>query len=151
MFQEAVKGIQFIVSKGEALPNMELDRDQMKRALINIIDNAIAAMDGHGKIMISTRYNSTLQFVVIEVADHGPGIPEELRSHLFEPYFSTKQGGTGLGLAIVRKIVTDHQGYIRVSPNHPRGTKFVIELPITENQPRVGSKGQTDARPHLNR
>jgi two-component system nitrogen regulation sensor histidine kinase NtrY len=69
--------------------------------------------------------------VVLEVSDNGPGIPPGDKSRIFEPYFTTKDAGTGLGLAIVTSIVADHQGYIRCYDNHPRGTKFIIELPVS--------------------
>jgi two-component system nitrogen regulation sensor histidine kinase NtrY len=68
--------------------------------------------------------------VRVEVADQGKGIPPESKSRLFEPYFSTKDQGTGLGLAIVNTIITDHNGFVRVQDNQPRGTKFIIELPV---------------------
>ena len=67
----------------------------------------------------------------LEIADEGIGIPPEDRRSVFEPYYSTKERGTGLGLAIVSKIVADHHGYIRVHGNRPKGTRFVIELPVT--------------------
>ena len=79
---------------------------------------------------INLEYNSVLQMVRIEVADNGRGISPENKLHLFEPYFSTKKQGTGLGLAIVNTIVTDHNGFIRVLDNHPKGTRFIIELPV---------------------
>jgi two-component system nitrogen regulation sensor histidine kinase NtrY len=66
------------------------------------------------------------------VADNGCGISSEDRTRLFEPYFSTKKSGTGLGLVIVSTIVADHNGYIRVKNNEPRGAKFIIELPVTK-------------------
>jgi two-component system nitrogen regulation sensor histidine kinase NtrY len=101
----------------------------MKRALINLMDNAISAMDGKGTITLSTRSIPEERIVRIEVADDGPGIGPEDKERLFVPYFSTKKRGTGLGLAIVNRIVSDHNGFIRVEDNRPRGTRFVIDLP----------------------
>jgi len=72
-----------------------------------------------------------LGIVHLEVADNGCGLSPEVRENIFEPYFSTKKDGTGLGLAIVSAIVSDHRGYIRVRPNEPTGTRFIIELPVT--------------------
>ena len=69
------------------------------------------------------------------MADNGPGIPENDKPRLFEPYFSTKKTGTGLGLAIVSTIISDHNGYIRVHNNQPQGTVFTIELPLFQQQP----------------
>src|SRR3989338_8366132 len=129
LYQDAHKQIEFRYQEQEKIPILELDRDQMKRVFINIIDNAVSVMEGRGKITIESRYISALQLVIVEVSDTGTGIPEEIKSRLFEPYFSTKKEGTGLGLTIVRKIVSDHRGYIRVANNKPKGSKFIIELP----------------------
>ena len=114
------------------LPQVMLDKEQMKRVLMNLVDNAIEAMKGKGRIEIRLLKDDTNNQFVIEVKDEGEGIPAEDRELIFQPYFTTKQGGTGLGLAIVNRIVTDHGGYIRVRPNRPKGSVFVIELPITE-------------------
>lgn len=110
-------------------PLVLLDADQMKRALINLIDNAVAALEGQGTITLSTRSILEQKLLRIEVADDGPGISPEDKERLFVPYFSTKRRGTGLGLAIVNRIVSDHNGFIRVEDNRPKGTKFVIDLP----------------------
>jgi len=111
----------------EAASPAMLDAEQMRRALINLLDNAVEATEAPGKVTVSaTRDNSHLR---IRVADTGRGIPAESREKLFLPYYSTKGRGTGLGLAIVHRIVTDHQGTIRVEDNVPRGTVFTVELP----------------------
>ena len=68
--------------------------------------------------------------VRLEVADDGAGISDEDKTRLFEPYFSTKKSGMGLGLSIVNAIISDHNGMIRVKDNHPKGAKFVIEIPV---------------------
>ena len=131
LFQEGHKDIHFEFESHPGLPLCNLDRDQMKRVLLNLLDNAVAALDGEeGKIEVVTAYDDLLQVARLEVADNGCGIRTEDRGRLFEPYFSTKKAGTGLGLAIVSKIVADHNGYIRVRDNEPRGTRFVIELPV---------------------
>lgn len=75
-------------------------------------------------------HDAPLQTVRLEIADDGAGIRPEDRRRIFEPYFSTKSHGTGLGLAIVSRIVADHRGYIRVHANKPRGTRFIVELPV---------------------
>ena len=129
LYGEAHQGIALTFMPDPSLPQILLDRDQIKRVLINLLDNAVAAVDGKGKIDISTSYNPELRLVTCEVADDGHGIAPEDRSRLFEPYFSTKVSGTGLGLAIVNTIITDHQGFVRVRDNDPCGTRFIIELP----------------------
>lgn len=130
LYREAHRGTSFTFRPDPALPRFQLDRDQIKRVLINLFDNAVAALGGKGKVEIVTRYHDELKFVSCEVADNGPGIAPDDRSRLFEPYFSTKATGTGLGLAIVNTIISDHHGFIRVVDNEPKGTRFVIELPV---------------------
>jgi two-component system nitrogen regulation sensor histidine kinase NtrY len=102
----------------------------MKRVMINLIKNSLAAIENGGKIRIQTSYDPKLQTVRLEVSDDGGGIPDEDKGRLFEPYFSTKKSGTGLGLTIVNAIISDHNGYIRVRDNKPKGTTFLIELPV---------------------
>ncbi len=129
LFKEAHKDVRFEFIPCE-LPVFNLDRDQMKRVMINLIKNSLAAIDQGGEIKIQTSYDPTLQIVRLEVSDNGIGIPDEDKGRLFEPYFSTKKSGTGLGLTIVNAIITDHNGYIRVRDNKPKGTTFLIELPV---------------------
>jgi len=126
------KGLKINVSaKGDAVP-VELDEEQFKRVLINIVDNAIQAMQNQGRIDIMVQYDVLSNRVYVDIADNGPGIREEDREKLFLPYFSTRRDGTGLGLAIAGRVVTEHRGYIRVMDNRPSGTIFRIELPIKE-------------------
>jgi two-component system nitrogen regulation sensor histidine kinase NtrY len=113
-----------------AIAKANLDGEQMKRALINLIENAIEAMDGQGCVEIVTSLDARQQRVRIEVRDTGAGIPHQNRDKLFLPYFTTKKGGSGLGLAIVNRIVADHNGTISVRDNIPRGSIFNIELPV---------------------
>ena len=111
------------------LPLINLDAGQMRRALINLVDNAIAAIRKGGAIEVSTRQLPEASMITLEVADTGMGISPEDKERLFLPYFSTKNGGTGLGLAIVHRIISEHSGHIRVEDNHPKGTRMVVELP----------------------
>jgi len=111
------------------LPPVRLDSAQMKRVLINLVDNAIEATDKKGTVVVSTEYDRLAGRVRIGVADDGPGIRPEDRDKLFVPTFSTKRRGSGLGLAIVNRIVQEHRGAIRVEANLPRGARFVVELP----------------------
>ncbi len=130
LYREAHKGVKILFHGSDGIPVFNIDKGQMKRVMINLLDNAIAAIDGDGEILISLSHEPSLQMVTIEVTDNGKGIPDENKHRLFEPYFSTKKHGTGLGLAIVNTIITDHDGFIRVQDNRPRGTKFTIELPV---------------------
>ena len=111
------------------LPALHLDPDQMKRAIINLVDNAIEAADGKGAIVVATEYDRAAGRARLVVADDGPGIAPEDRERLFVPHFSTKKRGSGLGLAIVSRIVQEHLGTIRAEDNAPRGARFVVDLP----------------------
>ena len=129
LFQEAHKDVNFRFSPHD-IPVFNLDRDQMKRVLINLVKNSLAAVERGGEIKIETGYDPSLQVVRLEVSDDGRGISDEDKGRLFEPYFSTRKTGTGLGLTIVNVIIADHNGYIRVRDNQPKGTTFLIELPV---------------------
>jgi len=129
LFQGAHKEVRFEFIPRD-LPVFNIDRDQMKRVMINLIKNSIAAIEKDGEIKIQTSYDPKLQTVCLEVSDNGCGITDEDKGKLFEPYYSTKKSGTGLGLTIVNAIVADHNGYIRVRDNEPKGTTFLIELPV---------------------
>ena len=113
----------------EPLPRVSIDPEQIRRVVVNLVDNAIEAMDRRGAIDIEARHDVQNNLVRVVVADNGPGIPVGEREKLFLPYYSTKQRGSGLGLAIVRRIVAEHGGSIDVTDNQPRGTRFAIELP----------------------
>jgi two-component system nitrogen regulation sensor histidine kinase NtrY len=111
------------------LPLVRLDVEQIRRVIINLVDNAIEASERKGEIVVETALDETNQVVRIVVADNGPGIPASEREKLFLPYYSTKRRGSGLGLAIVRRIIAEHGGSIEAGDNTPHGTRFTIELP----------------------
>jgi two-component system nitrogen regulation sensor histidine kinase NtrY len=113
----------------EPLPTVSVDSEQIRRVIINLVDNAIEATDQRGVIDVEAHHDGVNNLVRVVVADDGPGIPPAEREKLFLPYYSTKRRGSGLGLAIVRRIVAEHGGSIDVSDNTPRGTRFAIELP----------------------
>jgi two-component system nitrogen regulation sensor histidine kinase NtrY len=129
LYREGYPGIRFETDYAEGLPPLNLDRQQLKQALINLIENAIVAVKESGRIVIGVRHDAAAKRAVLEVADDGPGVPERDKERLFEPDFSTKKTGMGLGLTIVSSIVADHNGSISVCDNSPRGARFVIELP----------------------
>jgi two-component system, NtrC family, nitrogen regulation sensor histidine kinase NtrY len=132
MFNGRLDGIGLHKSLAPDLPKVMTDREGMKRAVANLVDNAAEALHGSvvREIAISTALVASRDAVEITVADTGHGVTRELKEKLFLPYFSTKKRGTGLGLSIVGRIVEDHHGSIRVEENHPVGTRFVIELPV---------------------
>ena len=131
LFKEGHREVHFHFRPG-VIPPVELDREQIKRVLINLLDNAVAAVAEKGEIRLATSYDRSRAVVCLEVSDDGCGLAPDIKSKIFEPYFSTKENGTGLGLTIVSQIVEDHRGYVRVRPNEPRGTRFTIELPVHE-------------------
>ena len=111
------------------LPLVRLDPEQVRRVIINLVDNAIEAMERRGCIVVEALHDPGNGIARIVIADDGPGIPLAEREKLFLPYYSTKRRGSGLGLAIVRRIIAEHGGNIEVGDNVPRGTRFTIELP----------------------
>ena len=111
------------------LRSLQVDPDQLKRAVLNLVDNAVEAVGQTGDVTVETVWLPESRRARIVVSDDGPGITDEDKERLFVPYFSTKATGMGLGLPIVHQIVTDHGGTIWVEDNPPHGSRFVIELP----------------------
>lgn len=122
--------ISFHLEKDDSMPPLRLDRDQFRQVIINLLENAVHALEHEeGEITIRLSHDPVLKIARLECADTGHGIAPENRLRIFEPYYSTREKGTGLGLAIVSSIIADHNGFIRVRGNTPRGTVFTIELP----------------------
>ena len=131
LYREAHPNIEFGINIADIIPTLNLDRRQIKQAMINLVDNAVASIRKEGFIKISLSHDSILKQVRIEVEDNGSGISDDDKTRLFEPNFSTKTAGMGLGLTIVSSIIADHNGIIGVQDNHPKGARFVIELPVS--------------------
>lgn len=134
LFDGRLNGIRLRTAFGSNLPKVMADREAIKRAIANLIDNAAEAVQSSvvKEIEISTSLVGTRDAVEICVTDSGQGVTQEAKERLFLPYFSTKRRGTGLGLAIVSRIIEDHRGSIRVEENRPVGARFVIELPVAD-------------------
>jgi two-component system nitrogen regulation sensor histidine kinase NtrY len=134
LFRDAHPGITFVTQLDPSVPALALDRDAIKRAVVNLLDNAVAAcqssQDEPARIEVVTAYDAGVGLVRLEVADNGSGMTPEVKARAFEPYFSTKREGTGLGLAIVSAIAADHQAYARIRDNSPNGTRVIIEIPV---------------------
>ncbi|MCK5784482.1 MAG: PAS domain-containing sensor histidine kinase, partial [Desulfobacterales bacterium] len=130
LYREGHPEIQFNFDIKDTIPEIRLDRQQIKQAMINLVDNAVASIVGQGALLITLAHDPILKMIRLEIADTGTGIADEDKIRLFEPNFSTKKSGMGLGLTIVSTIITDHNGMIRVQDNQPRGAKFIIELPV---------------------
>ncbi|MFH1217321.1 MAG: ATP-binding protein [Pseudomonadota bacterium] len=131
LFREGHKDIDFSLVCSENVPAFPFDLKQMKRVLINLLDNAVASVGENGVIEVIISHDETQKSIFLEVRDNGSGVKEGDRLHLFEPYFSTKKTGTGLGLAIASTVIADHGGYIRFKDNVPKGARFIIELPMS--------------------
>ncbi len=139
---DAVRGAQAELSQHEIRSQLELEADlptacldeaQIRQVMLNLIRNAREAMAGGGELIVAVRALRPPvppEVLEISVADSGGGIDDETRQHLFEPFFTTKGHGNGLGLAITQEIVEAHGGKIRCERRQPRGTRFVIELPV---------------------
>ncbi|MBN1615049.1 MAG: HAMP domain-containing protein [Deltaproteobacteria bacterium] len=133
LFQDAHREISFDYRPGDDIPRLHLDPEQIKRVMVNLLDNAVAAINSlDGRIEIRTRYDPVNRTAAVEVADNGCGVPPSYKIKMFEPYFSTKRSGSGLGLAIVSSIISDHHGKVSVQDNQPRGTVVSFELPVSE-------------------
>ncbi len=131
LYASAHKDVLFGKDISSDLPDVFLDREQMKRVFINLFENAIEAMGGKGRITVAAKMTAT-GMAQIEVRDEGPGISAEDLPRLFQPDFSRKKKKSGLGLAIVLRIIKDHGGSIRAAENTPRGARFIIELPVKQ-------------------
>lgn len=113
------------------IPMFRMDKDGIKRAIINLISNSAKAInDKEGIINITTKYDSDKGIGIIVVEDNGIGVADEDKGRVFDPYFTKDKDGMGLGLAIVHSIILEHHGRIYVEDNVPEGAKFIIELPV---------------------
>ncbi len=131
LYRESHPALSITTRHADDLPLLEVDPDHIKRAVLNLVDNAVEAIGDSGVVRVETVHVPETGHARIIVADNGPGISFEDRERLFLPYFSTKVSGMGLGLPIVHEIVTEHGGTIRVEDNEPTGTRFVIEVPVS--------------------
>ncbi len=131
-YSSAHRNIKFVLDKDDQVPLIRFDRSQIRRVLINLIENAVWAVDGNGEVTLKSSYESPTGIVRIEVADTGIGVDDLDKSKIFDLYYSKKKGGSGLGLAIVQRIITEHNGKIRVVDNKPQGARFIVELSAVE-------------------
>ncbi len=144
----APSGVRVSVETEPTIPRVRVDRRLIQRTLVNLIENALHALDslnGGGRIDVEAKQavRGGRRFVVLTVRDDGFGIDPEVKERVFEPYFSTRAAGTGLGLAIARKVVEDHGGTIGLDSEPGRGTKVTIELPVGSENPKPGSAERT--------
>jgi signal transduction histidine kinase len=130
VFAGRLDGIEIHKDLAPSLPPVNLDREQFKRAVVNLVDNAAESMqDSLLRHLYVATQATAADTIELTVADTGRGISPEDRDRLFLPYFSTKGRGTGLGLAIVSHILSEHNATIRVEDNTPQGARFIVEIP----------------------
>jgi two-component system nitrogen regulation sensor histidine kinase NtrY len=134
LYVQGNERVRFGFEPDASVPIVDLDKEQIKRAVVNLLDNAAAATGRDGHVTVRTKFDKILSIASIEVADDGAGVDPQDMDRLFEPYFSRKPGGTGLGLTIVSTIVADHNGFIRVKENPGGGARFIVELPVHKSQ-----------------
>lgn len=132
LYDGRLDGVTINTALANDIPQAMLDGEQMRRVLVNLIDNAhnaLSGIEGDRVIAIHSRFDAGRSLLIAEVSDNGHGIRPPDFKRLFQPYFSTRGSGTGLGLAIVQRIIMEHGGRIRAEVNYPRGARFVIEIP----------------------
>jgi two-component system nitrogen regulation sensor histidine kinase NtrY len=130
LFQDAHKGIAFDFQEDTNIPRLNLDAEQIRRVMVNLLDNAVAAIGKEdGRIEVKTFYDEPGRKARVDVIDNGCGVSDADKMKIFEPYFSTKRSGSGLGLAIVNSIISDHRGHVSVTDHTPKGTIVSFELP----------------------
>jgi signal transduction histidine kinase len=126
--QAIAKSMDITLHKDPSLPEVEHDSDQIHQVLLNLLLNALQAIDANGKITVTVKPLGAN--AVVEVADNGRGIPADHLPNIFRPFYTTKGDGTGLGLSLARRIVEDHQGRIDVTSAVGKGTMFAVVLPL---------------------
>lgn len=132
--QALAKSVEITLHKDSTLPEVEHDSDQIHQVLLNLLLNALQAIDANGKITVTVKPLGTT--AVVEVADNGRGIPADHLPNIFRPFYTTKGDGTGLGLSLARRIVEDHQGRIDVTSAAGHGTTFAVVLPLGRAEPQ---------------
>src|SRR5579871_2799533 len=126
--QALSKSVEITLTKDPSLPEVEHDSDQVHQVMLNLLLNALQAIDNDGKVSVTVRPLGAM--AAVEVSDNGRGIPPEALPNIFRPFFTTKGEGTGLGLSLARRVVEDHQGRIDVVSTVGEGTTFTVVLPL---------------------
>ena len=134
--EQAANNIDVVTALASGLPPVFADAHRIQQVLLNLMNNAEQAMvaaHGRGSLVVRTWHDASVNTVSFEVSDDGPGLAPEIRTRIFDAFFTTKPvgEGTGLGLAVAYNIVKDHGGRIRVESEPGRGTSFVVDLPVT--------------------
>jgi two-component system nitrogen regulation sensor histidine kinase NtrY len=146
LYQDAHKEIAFDCTPDQELPAVKLDAEQIKRVMINLLDNAVTAVaNTNGRIEVKTSYDRMHRRARVEVRDNGIGVSPFDKAKMFEPYYSTKKSGSGLGLAIVSSIISEHRGSVTVADNVPNGTVVAFELPLEQVEEQSTTAGRAES------
>ena len=132
--EAAARGIELAAEIPDSLPPLAADPAQLKQALVNLVINAIQAVERNGRIAVGVRHEPGAGVLAVDVTDNGPGVPGERRSAIFEPFFTTKTEGSGLGLWIVQQIATAHGGVVTVGDTPDGGAVFTLQLPLRKGE-----------------
>jgi two-component system sensor histidine kinase HydH len=132
--EAAARGIEIVTNVPEGLPPVVADAVQFTQALLNLVINAIQAIERNGRVELIARTDERKEILSIELHDTGPGIPADKQSAIFEPFFTTKAEGSGLGLWIVQQIITAHGGVVGASNAPHGGAVFTVHLPLWKKE-----------------
>lgn len=136
--EAARRGVGIEMKLPDSIPQLNADPVQLTQALLNLVINAIQAIEGNGRVEVSLRTDVGNERLVIEIRDTGPGIPIEKQSTIFEPFFTTKADGSGLGLWIVQQIISAHGGDVSASNAPEGGAIFSVQMPLRSREPVHG-------------
>jgi len=132
--EAAARGIEIDLRIDPNLPPMIADPSQLTQALLNLVINAIQAVEGAGRVEVRGRAEEAREFVALEIRDTGPGVPVERQSAIFEPFFTTRAEGSGVGLWVVQQIVMAHGGEVAVANAPGSGAVFTVRLPVVREE-----------------
>jgi signal transduction histidine kinase len=132
--EAALRGIEICMTLPSSLPTVAADAAQLTQALVNLVINAIQAVERNGRVEVGAGLEQDERALVIAVRDTGPGIPVDKQSAIFEPFFTTKSEGSGLGLWIVQQVITAHGGVVEASNARGGGAVFTVHLPLPKKE-----------------
>jgi two-component system sensor histidine kinase HydH len=136
--EAAARSIEIVMKLPKTLPRVTADPGQLTQALVNLVINAIQAVERNGRVEVSAATDETGEILFIAVYDTGPGISAEKQPAIFEPFFTTKTEGSGLGLWIVQQIITAHGGVVGVANASGGGAVFTVHLPLRKKEDANG-------------
>lgn len=125
------ENVNYSKSMAVGLPELYGDGNALKQVFVNLLQNALEAMETEGTLTVKSWLDAEQNMIVVSIADTGNGIAKDVMARVFEPFYGTKDGHAGLGLAFVERIVQEHHGMVRIGPGETKGTNVLIYLPIS--------------------